>query len=288
MSLQIFLDYLAVVHTANGACCVNHPVRTPRTFHIVWIFQIQFVGRQLGCLAALLFSRVGHCLRLSQRIVLEWLGSWCLGILGLLDLRQVGLGSFSMRVLILFSSWVLTLALVHIFKSSVRRFAVAHTFACPRMVTHVLLLRRRYITDVAQELGLVLVRLVAHLRFVCVVAITVTDIEILGHTIRLRIIMRFGNCQLIACTTVLVYINWLDLLFLGIQRHLPYFLWLIIHFLFQNFLLLFHCITILIWDLIFNIVIVQFFINRPPHRYFVIKIIFNIDTAFNTSPIRIP
>jgi hypothetical protein len=155
-------------------------------------------------------------------------------------------------------------------------------------MTDVLLLRRRYITDIAHELGLVLVRLVAHLGLVRIVPVGVVYVKVLGDTIRLRIIVRLGNGEVIASAAVLVNIDALDLLFLRIQGHLPYFLRLIIHFLLQYFLLLFDCVAVLGWDLVLDVVVVQFLVNRSAHRYFVIEVVLDVDAALDAPPVGVP
>ena len=47
-------------------------------------------------------------------------------------------------------------------------------------------------------------------------------------------------------------------------------------------------LMLLIGNLVANMVVMQLFINRPPHRNLIFKVVLNIDTTINTAPVLLP
>ena len=47
-------------------------------------------------------------------------------------------------------------------------------------------------------------------------------------------------------------------------------------------------LMLLIGNLVANMVVMQLFIYRPPHRNLIFKVVLNIDTTINTAPVLLP
>jgi hypothetical protein len=86
---------------------------------------------------------------------------------------------------------------------------------------------------------------------------------------------------------VLVDVHAFDLLHLGVYGHLAHFLGLVDRLLLHSLLLLPHSKVMRLRRQVLDVVIVELLVDGSAHRDLVVEIVFDINAAFNASPVRV-